>query len=147
MMQPLLLQRNNNNITMTTTTTTTMNNQINNEIQQLPKYKMHNNNDNAVIKSGTIGIQNPHNNDVLWGKGNLMKCHPGNEQFWQFMQKHCQGLYRMTRNKNKKWLPAYAIVNQICNLDNNINMHKTILLIVYKGQKYSFSFMEMLMCA
>jgi len=73
--------------------------------------------EHPIIKgmgSQTTGIEYPHDNDVLSGRGNFANAHPGNKQFRTYINKQKEN-YAATI-KSDKPLFAKLIVNTIRNL-------------------------------
>eukprot|EP00804_Cyclotella_cryptica_P009438 CCRYP_017753-RA/>CCRYP_017753-RA protein AED:0.02 eAED:0.02 QI:263/1/1/1/0.66/0.5/4/2690/869 len=58
----------------------------------------------------------PHNNDVLCGRGGTINAHPGNEQYRTFVERK-KRVYLTARFKREKRLIAQSIVDEIRRLD------------------------------
>ena len=57
-------------------------------------------------------VQEPHDNDVLCGRGGSINSHPGNERFRQLVEKR-KRVYLTARFKREKRLIANSILSEI----------------------------------
>ncbi|KAL3756236.1 hypothetical protein ACHAWU_007187 [Discostella pseudostelligera] len=64
----------------------------------------------------TTNITNPHNNDVLCGRGGVVNSHPGNEQYREIVERK-KRIYLTARFKREKRLIASSIVQEIRSMD------------------------------
>lgn len=62
------------------------------------------------------GVSDPHDNDVLCGRGGSINTHPGNELFRKYVERH-KRVYLTARFKREKRLIANSIVKEIRSLD------------------------------
>ena len=69
-----------------------------------------------IPPSNATHTNNPHNNDVLCGRGGTINAHPGNEQYRKFVDRK-KRVYLTARFKREKRLIAQSIVEEIRNLE------------------------------
>ena len=62
-----------------------------------------------------MSTEEPHNNDVLCGRGGTINAHPGNEQYRMFVDRK-KRVYLTARFKREKRLIAQSIVDEVRNL-------------------------------
>ena len=70
----------------------------------------------TLTSSTSTYTKDPHNNDVLCGRGGTINAHPGNEQYRKFVERK-KRLYLTARFKREKREIAASIVEEIRNLD------------------------------
>ena len=72
-------------------------------------------NTNMANNKTEMSTEEPHNNDVLCGRGGTINAHPGNEQYRKFVDRK-KRVYLTARFKREKRLIAQSIVDEVRSL-------------------------------